>query len=166
MIEREKRWVASCGGDCESRVGKLERPSTGRTRNLRVFFLFAFSLVDRAQRASEGQRSTGTQERRGQKRKTQRPKCSNSERKINGKSVENRRKSSPNRPKIDEKSILGHFGRPRLFRGRVRTRSGRLWDVQMPPQGRSWDAPGGPRAARSRPKASPGRRGDAPRPSR
>ena len=35
----------------------------------------------------------------------------------------------------------------------------------MPPQGRSWDAPGGPRAARSRPKASPGRPRDAPRAS-
>ena len=44
MIERVKRWLASCGEDCESRVGKLERPSAGRTRNLRVFFLFAFSL--------------------------------------------------------------------------------------------------------------------------
>ena len=48
MIERVKRWVASCGEDCESRVGKLERPSTGRLRNLRVFlclFVFSQSIV-------------------------------------------------------------------------------------------------------------------------
>ena len=45
MIERVKRWVASCGEDRESHVDKLERPSTGRLRNLRVFlFLFVFSL--------------------------------------------------------------------------------------------------------------------------
>ena len=57
-----------------------------------------------------------------------------------------------NEATIDEKSILGRFGRPRSFRGRVRTRSGRLLDAQLSPQGRSGDAPGGPRAARSAPR--------------
>ena len=57
-----------------------------------------------------------------------------------------------NRRKID----LEPFRAPKPFRGRVRTRSGRLLDAQMPAQSRSWGAPGEPRAARSRPKASPG----------
>ena len=63
MIERAKRWVASCGEDCESRVGKLERPSAGRTRNLRVFF-FLLRLVRRlcsaSERRSTKHRNTGT----------------------------------------------------------------------------------------------------------
>ena len=75
-------------------------------------------------------------------------------------------KRSQNSGKIDEKSMLGWFGGPRSFRGRGRTRSGRLVDVQMAPQARSGDAPGGPRVARSRPKASPGCPRDAPRASR
>ena len=68
-------------------------------------------------------------------------------------------KSTKNRRKID----FGRFGRPRPFRGRVRTRSGRFLDIHMPPQSRSWGAPGAPRAARSHPKASPGQPRDAPR---
>ena len=72
--------------------------------------------------------------------------------KIDEKSFENRRKGIPNPRKINEKSILRRFGRPRPFRGRVRTRSGRLLDAQVPPQGRSGDAPGRPRAARSAPR--------------
>ena len=72
-------------------------------------------------------------------------------------------KCAHSRRKIEKISILGQFGRPKLFRGRVRTRSGRLLDAQMSLQGRSWDAPGEPRAARSRPKVLPGRPEDAPR---
>ena len=72
----------------------------------------------------------------------------------------------PNRPKIDETSIVDHFGHSRRFRGRVRTRSGRPLDTQMPPQSRSWDAPGEPRAAKLRPKASLDRSADAPGPPR
>ena len=60
-----------------------------------------------------------------------------------------------NRPKIDDKSILGRFGRPRPLRGGVRTRSGQVLEAQTPPQGRSWDAPSEPRAAKSHPKACP-----------
>ena len=47
-----------------------------------------------------------------------------------------------------------------MFRGGVQKRSERFLDTQMPSQtwtqSRSWGAPGEPRAARSRPKASPG----------
>ena len=86
--------------------------------------------------------------------------------KINEKLLEMQRKSIPIRLQIDEKSILGRFGPPSPFRVRVRTRSGRLLDTQMLPQSRSWDTPGEPRAARSRPKASPGRPEDTPRHSR
>ena len=68
-----------------------------------------------------------------------------------------------NHSKIDEKSILDSFGRPRPLRGRVRTRSGRLLNTQMPVQSRSWGALGASRAARSRPKAPPGQPRDAPR---
>ena len=53
--------------------------------------------------ASSG--STGTQERRRQKQKMQRPKCLNSEQKIDEESIENRQKSLPNRPKTDNLSI-------------------------------------------------------------
>ena len=62
---------------------------------------------------------------------------------------------------------MGRFGRPKPFRGRVRTRSARFLDPQinLTSQGRSGDAPGEPRAARRRPKASPGRPRDAPRAS-
>ena len=76
-------------------------------------------------------------------------------------SSENRRKSTPNGPQIDEKSILDRFGRPRPLQGRVRMRLGRLLGTQMPPLSRSWGALGSPRMARSRPKASPGQPRDA-----
>ena len=82
--------------------------------------------------------------------------------KIDEKLVGNRRKSTS---KIDEQSILSRPGRPKSFWGRLRTRSGRLLDTQMTPQGRSRDAPGGRRAAKSRPNASPGSPRDAPRAS-
>ena len=91
------------------------------------------------------------------------------ERKANQQTMENTLKNPPkrsrNRRKIDEKSILGRFRRPKPFWGRVRTRSGRLWDAQVAPQSRPGDAPGDPRAARRRPKASPGQLRGAPRAS-
>ena len=93
------------------------------------------------------------------------PKCSNSGRKNDEKSVEYRRKSSPNRFKIHEKSILGGFGFSKPFQGHVQTRSGRLADAQRPPQGRSWDALGGPSAPKRRPKATMGRLPEAPGPA-
>ena len=82
---------------------------------------------------------------------------------ITEKSFECRRKSSPDRPKIDEKSFLSHFGRPRPYRGRVRTCLGHFLNAQMPPQSRSWGALGSPRVAKSRQKAPPGQPRDAPR---
>ena len=85
--------------------------------------------------------------------------------KIDEKLVGNRRKSTPDRAKIDEKSILSRPGRPKSFWGRLRTRSERPLDTQMTPQGRSGDAPGRPRVPRSRPKALPCRPRDAPRAS-
>ena len=75
------------------------------------------------------------------------------------------KKHSAGGPQIAQKSILGHLGRPKPFRERVGTHSGRFLDAQVLLQSRSWGTPGEPRAARSRPKASPGRPEDAPRPS-
>ena len=65
----------------------------------------------------------------------------------------NSRRMAPQSPK---KSILGRLGRPKPFRGRVRTCSGRLLDAQMLPQSRSWVAPDEPRAVKSCPKARRG----------
>ena len=78
-------------------------------------------------------------------------------------SGENRRKSTPHGPQIDEKSILDRFGRPKPLQGRVRMRLGRFLGTQMPPQSRSWGALGSPRVAKSRQKAPPGQPRDAPR---
>ena len=85
--------------------------------------------------------------------------------KIDEKLVGNRRKSTPDRAKIDKQSILSRPGRPKSFWGRLRTRSERLLGTQMTAQVRSRDAPGGRRAAKSRPNASPGSPRDAPRAS-
>ena len=52
------------------------------------------------------------------------------------------------------------------FRERAGTRSGCDRDAQNSPQGRSWSAPGEPRAAGSRPKASLGQSREAPGPAR
>ena len=86
--------------------------------------------------------------------------------KIDEKSSENPRKTEPNRRKIEEILLLDAFRRPKPFRGRVGTRSGRARDAPKLAQERSWDAPGAPRAAGRRPRASPGRSQDAPVPVR
>ena len=57
--------------------------------------------------------------------------------------------------------ILGGFGRSKPFWGRAGTRSGRDWDDHKPPQGRSWDVLGEPKAAGKHPKSCPGRSRDA-----
>ena len=88
------------------------------------------------------------------------------ERKIDEKSLENQRKSSPKRRKIDENSILGGFGRSKLFQARSGTRSGRVRDGQKPLLERSWAARDAPRAAEDGPKALPGESRASPRPSR
>ena len=71
----------------------------------------------------------------------------------------------PNRPKIEERLILSRPGRLKSFWGHLWTRSGRFLDTQMTAQGRSRDAPGGRRAAKSCPNACPGSPRDAPRAS-
>ena len=86
--------------------------------------------------------------------------------KVERKSTENRSKIDQNRRNIEENSILGGFGRSEPFRERAGTRSGRDRDAPNSPQGRSWSAPGEPRAARSHPKASPGQSREAPGPPR
>ena len=78
--------------------------------------------------------------------------------KIDEKLVGNRQKSTPDRPKIDEQSILSRPGRPKSFCGRLRTRSERLLDTQMTAQGRSRDArvdEERPRAVHMRARAAP-----------
>ena len=120
-------------------------------RETRAFYFIVCVLL--AVSASSG--STTTQELRGRKQRKQRRRRTKIQ-----------RKSSKNRSKIDEKSLLGSFGRSRPCRGRVGTRSGRLLDAQKSLQGRSWGAPGAPRAAKSRPKASPGRSQDTAGPPR
>ena len=88
-------------------------------------------------------------------------------------SMQDRSKIDENRREIDQKSIPGHFGRPRPFQGRVRTRlglvrtrPGQLLDAHRPPQGRSWGVLDGPGASRRRSKTTPGRPADALRPPR
>ena len=78
--------------------------------------------------------------------------------KIGEKLVGNRRKSTPDHAKIDEKSILSRPGRPKSFCGRLRTRSARLLDTQMTAQGRSRDArvdEERPRVVQTRARAAP-----------
>ena len=101
-------------------------------------------------------------ERAKKKQKSQRE----SRTKIERKSTENRSKIGQNRRKIEDNSILDGFERSELFRERAGTRSGRDRDAQNSPRGRSWSAPGEPRAARSRPKASLGQSREAPGPPR
>ena len=79
-------------------------------------------------------------------------------RKILQKSAKIHSKSTQNQRKNDLGLVWAH----KVVSG---TRSRRLLDTQMTPQGRSRDAPGGRRAAKSRPNASPGSPRDAPRPS-
>ena len=66
------------------------------------------------------------------------------------------KKHSAGGPQITQKSILGRLGRPKPFRGRVRTCSGRLLDAQMLPQSRSWVAPDEPKTVKSCSKARRG----------
>ena len=144
MIERVKRWLAGCGVDRESRVGKLERPHARRPRNLHFFFLFAFCL------------SIVVSDRAKKKQNTQRE----SRMKVE-------RKSTKNRSKIDEKPMKfqswavlgaqGHFGdapgcaqdcsqmsksRPKADLGAPRVSQERPGVVQKRPQARPEPQPG------------------------
>ena len=121
--------------------------SSGQTQgdraNLHVNFFFRVLIVDRGQRASKEEAEDAAST-----------------------SMKNRSQTDRKSTKIDENLILGGFGRSKPFRGRAGTRSGRDWDDCKPPQGRSWDAPGEPKAARKRFKSCPGRSRDALRQSR
>ena len=150
MIERVKRWLVRCRADLESLVGKLERPNARRPRNLCVFLFVCDLFVDRGQPASKEKAEDAAR-----KSHEHRPK-------ITEKPIENHRKIDQNRGKIGKKSFLGHFGRPKLFRGRAGTRSGLVRDTQKPPRGGSWGRWGRPRTAKSRPKPGPSRSQDTP----
>ena len=76
--------------------------------------------------------------------------------KIDEKAFGNRQNPRRMAPKSPKKSISGRLGRPKRFRGRVWTCSGRFLDTQMLPQSRSWVAPDDPRAVKSCPKARRG----------
>ena len=144
-----------------SRAGKRVQPIDGRTRNPRVLlyrlrFACCFGKL--------GQHNNARRART--KAEGAAPKTYENRAKIDQKSVGNHRKTEPNRRKFVGKSLLAGFGRPRPFQGRVGARSGRDLDAPKPAQERSWDAPGSPRAAGRRPRASPGRSQDAPGPVR
>ena len=132
----------------------VQASSNGQTEDGRetcAFFLFSVFCL-----------SIAVSERAKKKQKSQRE----SRTKIERKSTENRSKIGQNRRKIEENSILGGFERSEPFRERAGTRSGRDRDAQNSPQGRSWNALGEPRAARSRPKASLGQSREASGPPR
>ena len=144
--------VRKLWGDRVSRAGKRVQPIDGRTRNPRVLlyrlrFACCFGKL--------GQHNNARRART--KAEGAAPKTYENEAKIDQKSVGNHRKTEPNRRKIVGKSILAGFGRPSPVQGRVGARSGRDLDAPKPAQERSWDAPGSPRAAGRRPRASPGR---------
>ena len=135
-----------------SRAGKRVQPIDGRTRNPRVLlyrlrFACCFGKL--------GQHNNARRART--KAEGAAPKTYENRAKIDQKSVGNHRKTEPNRRKIVGKSILAGFGRPSPVQGRVGARSGRDLDAPKPAQEQSWDAPGSPRAAGRRPRASPGR---------
>ena len=152
LIERVKRWFASCGAGRVRRRGMRVQSIVGRTRNPRVL-LYRSRFVSRfgKLRHHNSARLART------KAEDSAPNLYPLAQKIDATSPENHRKTEPSRRKIDQKSLLAGFRRPKAFRGRVGTRSGRDRGAPKPAQERSWDAPGTPRAAGRRPRASPGR---------
>ena len=157
LIEHVKRWFASCGAGRVSRAGKRMQPIVGRTCNPRVL-LYCLRFVSRFGKLRHHNSARLAQT----KAEDSAPNVYPLAQKIDATSLENQRKTEPNRRKIVEKSFLAGFRRPRPFRGRGGTRSGRDLDAPKPSQERSWDTPGSPRAAGRRPRASPGRSQDAP----
>ena len=120
LIERVKRWLASCGEDCESRVGKLERPSAGRTRNLHVFLLFAFS---RSIVLSERMKVNEAQEHRNDADRSRRHSAQNV-RTASKKSTKNQWKIDENPCQIDQKSTKNRFSAVLGAQGRFGNASG------------------------------------------
>jgi len=152
LIERVKRWLASCGEVCESRVGKLERPSAGRTRNLRVFFLFAFSL---SIVLSERAKVNKAQEHRNDADRSRRHSAQNV-RTASEKSTKNRSKIDENPCQIDQKlmenrswAVLGAQSRFGDVSGRARDG---LWTAKCCPKADLEAA----RASRETSKSVPG----------
>ena len=158
LIERVKRWLASCGEDCKSCMGKLERPSAGRTRNLRVIFLFVFSLsIVLSKRATVN----AAQEHRNDADRSRRHSDQNV-RTASEKSTKHRSKIGENSCQIEQKltknrswAVLGAQGR--FGEASRRARDG-LWtakcrpkaDLETPRAG-----PERPRNVQKRPRAVP-----------
>ena len=143
LIERVKRWLANCGEDCESRVGKLERPSAGRTRNLRVFFLFAFSLsivLSERAKVNEAQEHRNDADRSG--RHSAQNVGTASE-----KSMKNWSRIDENPCQVDQKLIENRSWAVLGARNRFRDASGRARDGFWTSVGRSWLAPAASRSA-------------------
>ena len=145
------------GGSCKT-CGHAPAAHRGAGAKLARFTLACALCLSFRQAQAPEQRKNGADESRRLSAKFVPSSCENQ-----GKGA---RKTTKNRAKIDEESLLAGFGRPKPFRGRVGTRSGRAREAPKPGRERSWDAPGEPRAAGRRPRASPGRSQDAPGPVR
>ena len=122
MIERVKRWLAGCGVDHESRVGKPERPHTRRPRNLYVFFLFAFCL------------SIVVSDRAKKKQNMQHESCM----KVVQNSAKNRSEIDEKSTRIDEKSMKFRFWAVWAFGGGSRTHGDALGTASERQVGPSW----------------------------
>ena len=135
MIERVKRWLAGCGVDRESRVGKLERPHARRPRNLHFFFLFAFCL------------SIVVSDRAEKKENTQRE----SHMKVERTSTKNRSKIDRKSTKIDEKSMKIRSWVVLGAQGRFGDAPGHAQDGSEKPNSRPRADLGAPRASQEQP---------------
>ena len=135
LIERVKRWLAGCGVDRESRVGKFERPHKRRPRNLDVFF-FAFcqSIVvgDRAKEKQNTQRESRI--------------------KVERKPTENRSKIDKKSTQIDEKPMKFQSWAVLGAQGRFGDAPGRTQDGSETPKNRPGADLGLARASQERPR--------------
>ena len=158
LIERVKRWLASCGEDCESRVGKLERPSAGRTRNLRLFFLFAFSLsivLSERAKVNEAQEHRKDADRCG-RHSTQNVRTANEKSTKNWSKIDE--KPCQVEPKLMENRSWAVLGAQNRFRDASRRARDGLWtpkcrpktDLGAPLARQEW-----PEAVQKRPQGSP-----------
>ena len=130
MIERVKCWLARCVVDRGSRVGKLERPSAGRTRNLHVFLPFAFS---RSIVLSERMKVNEAQEHRNDADRSRRHSAQNV-RTASKKSTKNRWKIDQNPCQIDQKSTKNRFSAVLGAQGRFGDVSGGARDGLRTPK--------------------------------
>ena len=58
MAQRKGDGVASCGVDCENLTDKLESQNSGRQRELRAFFLFAFCWLSAVSKRAKKKQQT------------------------------------------------------------------------------------------------------------